>query len=336
MSDNKGDSRRAAAGSAGLAPFAAGVGALTQSVFWPALFVLLWSTGFIGAKLGLPHADALSFLAVRFWITAALLGAWLLVVSAPLPSREFWPALALVGVLNHGVYLGGVFLAIGMGLNAGVAALIAGLSPIFTGLIASATGMERLTPKRWLGMALGFGGVALAVAPRIEPGAFGGTGAASLTPPLLVLGAALALSAAAILQRGRLGRAPLAGGGFVQACAAAVLHSLALGIALSLGWEARFSLHPELIFAIAWLVLVLSIGAITLLFVLLRRGEASSVSSLFFLTPASAAVIAWAMFGETLSALQILGFAIAAVGVALASAAPAPAAVSSGASSAAR
>lgn len=292
---------------------------------WPVLFVLLWSTGFIGAKLGLPHADALSFLAARFFAASVLLGLWLLLLGGPWPAPRLWGMVMLVGVLNHGVYLGGVFIAIGMGLNAGMAALIAGLSPVFTALIATLMGLERLTPKRWLGMALGFGGVALAVSPKIDLGALASGGEAGLAPPLLVLCSAASLAVGAILQRRRLGSAPLASGGFLQAAAATVFYLLALGLAVAFGWTPRFVPDPELLLALAWLVLVLTIGAISLFFILLRRGEASSVSSLFFMTPAASAFIGWLMFGETLGAAGVAGFVIATIGVALAAAGPAPA-----------
>lgn len=297
-----------------------------RRLVWPVAFVALWSTGFIGAKLGLPHADAFSFLAARFWLAAALLGAWLLVLGGPWPAPRLWPLVILVGLLNHGLYLGGVFVAIGMGLNAGIAALIAGLSPIFTALIATTLKLERLTPLRWFGMALGFGGVALAVSRKIDPAAFSADagGLATLTPPLLVLGAAVALAVGAIVQRRRLGAAPLASSGLLQSLAAGAFYTLALGIGVAFGWEARFTPDPELLFALAWLVLVLTIGAISLLYLLLRRGEASSVSSLFFLTPAATAFIAWLMFDERLGWPEAAGFLIGAVGVALASR-PAPA-----------
>lgn len=275
-------------------------------------FVLLWATGFLGAKLGLPHADPVTLLGLRFAIVSVVLAAAVLVFGLPRPSRGVIAPAALIGILNHGVYLGGVFVAISSGLSAGLAALIAGLSPIFTAAIAAARGRERMTAIRWSGMALGVTGVALAVGVAPEDAA-----TATLGPVLLCVFAASALGLGAALQSEALAEAPLAATNAVQyAAATALFASLAVG-APALGLDLRLDPTPAFFVALGWLVLVLSIGAISLLYWLLRHGAAASVSSLFFLTPGAAAAIAWPLFGETLTILQCLGFAVAMGGVAL-------------------
>lgn len=283
------------------------------------VFVFLWSTGFIGAKYGLPYAEPLTLLSVRFWITAATLALWAAAMGLARPGwlrwpqRRLWAELALVGALMHGVYLGGVFTAIHLGLSAGVAALITGLNPVFTALFSAAFHGERLRAPQWLGMALGVLGVALVVSRKLEAGVGDWRGAA------LCLIAALSMSVAAIRQRRHLQTAPLVGSNVIQFASAAAL----CGVAALFLEELRMEWTTELTLAMAWLVIVLSFGAVSLLYLLLRRGEASSVTSLLFLVPGVTAMIAWAMFGERLGPPEILGVVTASVGFALVSRPPA-------------
>src|SRR5574343_903571 len=143
--------------------------------FYPFLFVFLWSTGFIGAKFGLPHAEPLSFLLVRYLLVISLLGAVVLVPRAPWPARRDWLHIGVSGLLVHAVYLGGVFIAIGHGLPAGITALVVGLQPVLTALGAGALLGERVRPAQWLGLALGFAGVALVVAHKVAAGISSGS-----------------------------------------------------------------------------------------------------------------------------------------------------------------
>lgn len=271
------------------------------------LFVLLWSTGFIGAKFGLPYAEPFTLLALRFGLVAGLFAFWVWATGAALPNPVQMRDAALIGLLMHGVYLGGVFWAIDLGVPAGVSALIVGLQPILTALIARHWLGERLVGMQWLGLALGFGGVALVVARKIDAGLGDWRGVA-----LCVIGLA-AISVGAILQKSRGRDHPLGGAMAVQFAAAAAfcLGCSAMLETQSLRWT------PQLLGAMAWLVGVLSFGAILLLNRLIRRGGASAVASLFFLVPPVTALIAWPLFGETLGPVEGVGVAVAALGVLL-------------------
>ena len=269
------------------------------------LFVVLWSTGFIGAKYGLPYAEPLTFLTLRFALVLPLLAVWVWATDAPLPSLRQAGEAAVIGVLLHAVYLGGVFSSIDLGLEAGLAALIVGLQPVLTALIARGLLGERLAGPQWLGMALGLAGVALVVVRKLGAGVGDWRGVA------LCLGSLAAISLASALQKRWAGGHPMRGATLVQ-FAAASLFMLPFALVLEtnqVAWTGPF------LFALGWLVLVLSLGAIMLLFYLIRRGAAANVASLFFLVPASTAVIAWAVFGETLGVLEVAGVALTALGV---------------------
>jgi drug/metabolite transporter (DMT)-like permease len=275
----------------------------------PALFVLLWSTGFIGAKLGLPHAGPLTFLTLRFVIASALLAILALVTRAPWPRR---PAsvlhFAMAGLLVHGLYLGGVFVGIAWGVAAGVAALIVGLQPLLVAAFAGMALGERVRPRQWLGLVLGFAGVVLVLGRQL------GHGTGELAGALACLLALLAITAGTLYQKRWCGGMDLRTGNVIQYGAAAVLTGAgALALEdMAIDWTWAFGL------ALAWLVLVLSLGAISLFYLLIRRGAATSVSSLLFLVPPTTALIAWPLFGETLAPLALVGMALSALGVALA------------------
>lgn len=271
------------------------------------LFVLLWSTGFIGAKLGLPHAEPLTFLSLRFVLAGVALAIWSLVAGSPWPRRAQLGHLALVGVLLHGVYLGGVFCAISLGTEAGVAALIVSLQPVLTAVLARRFLGERMSAVQWLGLVLGLLGVVLVVWDKLNAG-IGDLRGAGLCG-LAVIG----ISVASLYQKKFCSDVPMRAGSAVQ-FAAALLFLLPLALLLEtnrIEWTGAF------IFALGWLVIVLSLGAVGLLLVLLRRDAAGQVASLFFLTPPVTALLSWALFGETLSALAIFGMAVAVSGVAL-------------------
>jgi drug/metabolite transporter (DMT)-like permease len=270
-------------------------------------FVLLWSTGFIGAKLGLPHAEPMTFLALRFGIAAAVLALWVLLSGAAWPDRRQLCDQVLIGVLVQFVYLGGVFAAIDRGIEAGLSALIVGLQPIATALIARQALGERLTGVQWAGMALGLAGVGLVVARKLAAGTGDATGV------LLCVAALIGIATGSILQKSRAGNTPMRAGNAVQFAVAAICCA-ALALFTETG---RVEWTGEFVLALSWLVVVLSLGAVTLLYVLIRRGAASNVASLFFLVPPCTALLAWPLFGERLGAVEAAGILATALGVLL-------------------
>jgi len=276
----------------------------------PPVFVLLWATGFLGARYAMPWSEPFSFLAARFalaFLIIALLRQWF--SPAPLSWRQAGQA-AVAGMLIHGIYLGGVFWAVHRGLPAGISALIAGLQPLVTAILAGWLLKEKIVPRQWLGLATGLVGVVVVLWPKL--GVTGaGINAATLTASAI---AVLAISGGTVWQKKFGTRAdPLANTAWQYVGATCIM---ALGSAL---FETRhFVLNGELLFALVWLTLVLSIGAIFLLMRMIREGEMARVSSLFYLVPSVTAIIAWLLFGETLTLIQIVGMAIATFGVALA------------------
>jgi len=279
------------------------------TAFAPLLFVVLWSTGFIGAKLGLPDCEPLTLLTLRYAAVLVLMGAIALVTRAPWPKTAAqWVHIGVSGLLIHAVYLGGVFTAIRLGLPAGVTALVVGLQPVLTALGAGLLLRERVRPTQWAGLALGLAGVVLVVARKVE----GGPAAAALLLPAIV--ALAGITAGTLYQKRFCASFDLRTGSVVQ-----FLPSLAV-TALAAWNTETMVVHwtPAFMFALGWLVLVLSLGAVSLLNVLIRSGSAVNVASLFYLTPPTTALIAWAMFGETLTGLALGGMALAVLGVWLA------------------
>jgi len=278
--------------------------------FIPALFVVLWATGFIGARYAMPWSEPFSFLAVRFALAALILLALALALRAKPLSRRQAAHAVLVGALVHGVYLGAVFWAIRNGMPAGLSALIIGLQPLITAVMAGFALGEKVLPRHWAGLAIGFAGIVIVLAPRIGD-AVGGVTAATLAACVFGVGA---ISAGTVWQKRCLAGADLVSGTLWQYVGATVV--VAAG---SLAFETRtFVVTGELVFAMAWLVLVLSIGAIFLLMHMIREGEMAKVSSLFYLVPAVTALIAWVLFGETLTPLQLVGMVVTMAGVAMA------------------
>ena len=273
---------------------------------YPLLFVFLWSTGFIGAKYGLPYAEPLSFLFVRYLAVIALMTAIALLTRAPWPKAPMqWVHIGVSGLLVHAVYLGGVFIAIKQGLPAGITSLVVGMQPLLTALGAGWLLGERVVGRQWLGLALGFVGVALVVS-----GKFGDT--AALGPMLVpALCALLGITVGTLYQKRYCARFDLCTGSIIQfvPTALATLPVILLFDGFHVDWTGDF------IFALAWLVLVLSIGAISLLNLLIRSGSAVNVASLFYLTPLSTALIAFLMFDEKLGWLAVLGMGLAVSGV---------------------
>lgn len=273
----------------------------------PALFVLLWATGFIGAKYAMPHADPFWFLAIRFSIAGLGLAAFGLLSGRPFPPRLQSANAVIAGSLIHGVYLACVFWAIHNGLPAGMSALIVGLQPILTAILAGAVLGEKTGPRHWAALAAGLGGVALVLWPKLTV-ASEGFNAATISASFL---AVAAISAGTVWQKKTGGAGDMVTGTAMQ-YAGAVLVTLLLSLAFE---EQRFDSAPALWFALAWLVIVLSIGAIFLLMMLIRRGSMNSVAALFYLVPAATAMMAWLLFGEELHAIQLVGMAVVAAAV---------------------
>lgn len=280
--------------------------------FIPASFVVLWATGFIGARYAMPWAEPFTFLAIRFVIAAILFAGLAVLLGSARATREEALHATVAGVLMHGVYLGAVFWAIHRGMPAGLSALIVGLQPLITAVLAGKFLGEAILPRHWAGLAVGLLGVVIVLWPKL--GALGG----GVTPATLTasLVSVLGMSAGTIWQKRY-----ASGGDLVSATMWQYVGGSAVMILGSLAFETRaVTVNGELIFAMAWLVLVLSVGAIFLLMVMIRDGEMSKVASLFYLVPAVTAIIAWALFDERLNLLQIVGMAIATLGVALATA----------------
>jgi drug/metabolite transporter (DMT)-like permease len=273
-----------------------------------ALFVVLWSTGFIAAKYGLPYAAPLSFLLVRFALVAALMGVVALATRARWPST--WRDVLHVTVaawLVHGVYLGGVFVSIAQGMPAGTSAMLVGLQPILTVVLARLWLDEAIVPRQWLGLVLGLVGVYFVVRHRI---ALAGDPASWLA----IVAALCGISVGTLYQKRFASHVDLRSGAVLQFTACTLLYApiVAWQGAPPIAWTHEF------VFALGWSVLVLSVGAINLLYGLLRRGAAADVARLFYLVPPVTALMAFGLFGERLDALALAGMVLICVGVALA------------------
>ena len=275
----------------------------------PLFFVFLWSTGFIAAKYGLPYAPPLTFLILR------CLGAIALLLPVVLLTGAAWPRgrihhVALAGLLLQAGYLGGVWSAIKLEMPAGLSALIVGMQPILTAIAAPLIG-ERVRPRQWLGLLLGLSGVALVVAAKIHV-----NGLAPAAIALCVL-ALVSITAGTLYQKRFCPQFDLRTGTVIQYATSALallpfavlLEDFGPGLG-TIHWTAQFA------GALLWSILALSIGAIFLLFRLIRRSDATRVTSLLYLTPPTTALMAWLLFGERLSALGLAGMAVAVLGVA--------------------
>lgn len=275
----------------------------------PFAFVLIWSTGFVVAKFGLPYAPPLTFLILRFAGVLAVLLPLVAIMRAPWPVGKIGH-IAVAGVLMQAGYLAGVWTAIKLGMPAGLSALIVGLQPILTAFAAPLVG-ESVSGRQWAGLALGLGGVALVVANKI-----GLVGLSWQSITLCVL-ALCSITIGTIYQKRFCARFDLRTGTIIQFAA-----SLAVLLPFAIAFE-QFSLAldtvqwtPRFIGALMWSVLALSIGAIFLLFALIRKSAATSVTSLLYLTPPTTAVMAWIMFGEAFSPIGMAGMVLAVIGVA--------------------
>lgn len=271
----------------------------------PGLFVLLWSTGYLGAKAGLPYAEPFTLLFLRFVLALLLLAPlamWLKPAMA-MPLRERAHLMAS-GLLLHGVYLGGVFAAIGLGMSAGLTALIVGAQPLLTSLAAPWLFGERPRLAHWVGLLLGFGGIALILG--------GGADVEVALPALIAAVAALAgITAGTLYQKRFCAQHDLLAVTVHQYLPTVVL----FGVAALLFESREVAWSVQFVAALLWLVLALSLGAILLLAFLIKHGEASKVASLFYLVPPVTALMAWLLFDEPLGAVKVAGIVLTALGV---------------------
>ena len=271
----------------------------------PVLFVLMWATGFVVARLSAPHADPLTFLSIRFPIAGLCFVAIAVALRAPWPgSRQAFHA-TVAGAFLHGGYLGPVYWAVAHGMPAGVSALIVGLQPLMTAILAAWMVKEKIALRHWVGLAVGILGVALVVSPKLQSGFSGGI--TPITTAVNIFGA-LSISFGTVYQKRFATSLNLASGGAWQYVGA----TLAVAIPALLMEELHFDGSFDAWFALGWSVVVLSLGAITLLMLLIRLGDVGRVASLIFLVPSVSALMAYVLFGETLTPVQVLGMAVCA------------------------
>ncbi|MDR6519028.1 DMT family transporter [Variovorax atrisoli] len=273
----------------------------------PVVFVLIWSTGFIVARYGMPYAPPLKFLAVRFALSLACFGAWVALARVEWPKqRAQWAHLAVTGVLMHAGYLGGVWAAVREGMGAGLVALLVGIQPVLTAVWLSFTG-GRITGRQWIGLGLGFAGLVLVVLRKLGQG-----GEVSVQTMALALMALLSITAGTLYQKR-----------FVAPCdvrsASAVQMAAAVLVTLPFAALETDSIHWNLYSggAMAWSVLALSLGGSSLLYMLIQRGTATAVTSLLYLVPPCTAVMAWLLFSEPITLVTVLGIGLTAAGVSL-------------------
>ncbi|MEP7301121.1 MAG: DMT family transporter [Caldimonas sp.] len=282
----------------------------------PWVFVLIWSTGFVVARLAMPHAPPFSFLTVRFALSALCFFAWIALARAAWPvGRAQWAHLAVTGALMQAGYLGGVWAAVKSGIGAGTVALLVGLQPVLTALWVTATAARRDggTPatagvplRQWLGLLLGFAGLVFVVWPKL------GTG--EVTPANLALAAValFSITIGTLYQKRHVARCDVRSASAVQ-----MLAALAISAPFALFEPEAMDWHRDLIAAMAWSVGVLTLGGSSLLYLLIQRGEATAVTSLLYLVPPCTALMAWLMFGEAFTPLMTLGMALTVAGVAI-------------------
>ena len=273
----------------------------------PVLFVLIWSTGFIVARYGMPHAPPLKFLLLRYFFSVACFLPWILMARVKWPAtRMQWAHLALTGVLMHACYLGGVWAAVKAGMGSGLSALIVGIQPVLTALWLSGTG-GRVSARQWGGLVLGFAGLVLVVSRK-----FGQGGEADWANVSMAVGALFAITLGTLYQKRFVKPCDVRSANAVQLMAAfLVTLPLALLETESVHWSA------EMMGAMAWSVLVLTLGGSSLLYMLIQRGAAASVASLMYLVPPVTAMIAWLLFSEPINTATVVGTLMTVMGVAV-------------------
>ena len=261
----------------------------------PLVFVLIWSTGFIVARYGMPHGPPFTFLAIRYALSVVCFLPWIWLSRSRWPSgRRQWGHLAVTGILMHALYLGGVWAAVKAGMGSGVSALIVGLQPVLTAIWLSSRGTS-VSRRQWAGLGLGSAGDQI-----------------TLVNLSLAVGALLAITVGTLYQKRFVGPCDVRTANAIQLAAALVVTlPLALLESEAMRWD------PQAIGAMAWSVLVLTLGGSSLLYLLIQKGAATTVTSLFYLVPPTAAVMAWVLFSEPITVTTIVGMAVTALGVSL-------------------
>ncbi len=280
----------------------------------PWVFVLIWSTGFIVARYAMPYAPPLSFLAIRYALSVLCFGLWVMVVRAPWPtSQRQWMHLAISGVLMHAGYLGGVWSAVKLGIGAGTVALLVGLQPVLTAVwmsvdstTAQRTSQSRASASQWLGLLFGLAGITLVVWHKLFDGEIT---ALNLAFALLAL---VCITAGTLYQKRFLQGSDVRSGNAIQ-----LLAALVLTLPFALREPEAIRWHPHMIGALVWSVFALSLGASSLLYLLIQRGAATQVTSLLYLVPPCTALMAWALFGEAFTWPMLAGLLLTMLGVAL-------------------
>ena len=284
----------------------------TRDKLWlavsPGLFVLLWSSGFIGAKYGLPYIEPLTFLLLRFVCVIGLLLLVAFALRRPWPHTPArWGHIAVAGALIHAGYLSGVFVAIHLGMPAGIVAVIVGIQPLLTAFISARLLGERLARRQWFGLVLGFAWVVLVV---LDKQGLSGASAAGVGFAILAL---FSITLGTVYQKRHCAELDIWTGSAIQFAASALVL-----LPFTLAFETRvIRWSGDFVFALLWLIFVLSLGAISLLHLLIRRGAATRVSAMFYLVPPMTALLAFMVFGERLGLSAIAGMALAAAGVAI-------------------
>jgi drug/metabolite transporter (DMT)-like permease len=273
----------------------------------PVVFVLIWSTGFIVARYGMPYAPPLKFLAVRYALSFLCFGLWVTVAGVAWPKRRVqWGHLAVTGILMQAGYLGGVWAAVRAGMGSGLVALMVGIQPVLTAIWLSVNG-GRITARQWCGLLLGFAGLVLVVSGKLGLG----TEVSVLTMGLALVGL-LSITAGTLYQKRFVGPCDVRSANAVQLAAALLV---TLPFALLEREPIEWNLHSG--GAMAWSVLALSLGGSSLLYLLIQRGTTTAVTSLLYLVPPCTAVMAWLLFAEPITLVTVAGIALTAVGVGL-------------------
>jgi drug/metabolite transporter (DMT)-like permease len=276
----------------------------------PWVFVMIWSTGFVVARLGMPHAPPLGFLAIRYALSVLCFGVWISLVRAAWPrNRRQWAHLAVTGVLMHAGYLGGVWAAVKAGLGAGTVALVVGLQPVLTAIWLTRgerSTRARVSSVQWLGLGLGLAGLVLVVWRKL------GIGEVTAPNLALAISALLSITVGTLYQKRFVAPCDVRTANAIQLFAAFIVSlPFALLEAEPIVW------HPELVIAMGWSVLVLTLGGSSLLYLLIQRGAATTVTSLMYLVPPCTALMAWALFGEAFTPTMLIGMLLTVGGVAL-------------------
>ncbi len=275
----------------------------------PVLFVLLWSSGFIVARLVRPFVEPWSFVTLRFILSAVVLALIALAGRARWPSARGWCDALVAGALMQGAFVGGVFWAVKHGLPPALAALITGLQPLLTAVLAKPMLGERVGATRWLGIGLGFVGATLVIAPDLS-----GTQALQPAVVIVCLLATTAITLGTIWQKRTGGGRDLRSGASIQFLGALLIAAPLMGLT----GHGEVVVNFDLVFGMVWSVIVLSVAATLLLLWLIKDGDVAGVASLFYLVPPITALVAFALFHDGLEPVQFAGMAIAALGVVIA------------------